>query len=142
MADAKNAKVFCVGFHKTGTSSMGVLLESFRYRVQGAYRVRDEGFVDRLANGELEELMAVVGSHDAFQDTFLTVFRKAEGFRREARFSTWLYRVTANHCLMRLRKRSRRPIVDEPYSEPPAPGRLADELLETAEALELLRRSD
>ena len=68
MADAKNAKVFCVGFHKTGTSSMAVLLESLRYRVQGAYRVRDEGFVDRLANGELDELMAVVGSHDAFKD--------------------------------------------------------------------------
>jgi RNA polymerase sigma-70 factor (ECF subfamily) len=32
-------------------------------------------------------------------------------------------------------------IVDEPYSDPPAPGRLADEGLETEEALHLLRRS-
>jgi hypothetical protein len=68
MAKRTKPKVFCVGFHKTGTSSMGVLLEKLGYRVQGAYRVRDEDFVAKLEAGDLEELMAVVGSHDAFQD--------------------------------------------------------------------------
>ncbi|WP_366918984.1 sigma factor [uncultured Gimesia sp.] len=30
---------------------------------------------------------------DATQETFLTVFRKADRFQAKAAFSTWLYRV-------------------------------------------------
>jgi len=46
---------------------------------------------------------------DATQDTFLTVFRKADRYREQAAFSTWLYRVTVNTCYDHLRKRKRHP---------------------------------
>jgi RNA polymerase sigma-70 factor, ECF subfamily len=46
---------------------------------------------------------------EALQDTFLQVYRKLSGFRGEARFSTWLYRVATNAALMQRRGRMRRP---------------------------------
>jgi RNA polymerase sigma-70 factor (ECF subfamily) len=45
---------------------------------------------------------------DATQDTFVTLFRKADRFKAEAAFSTWLYRVTVNVCYDHLRRQKRR----------------------------------
>ncbi|RPI25835.1 MAG: sigma-70 family RNA polymerase sigma factor [Acidobacteria bacterium] len=39
------------------------------------------------------------------QEIFLRAFRAIRNFRQDANFSTWLYRIAANHCLTRLRKR-------------------------------------
>lgn len=56
--------------------------------------------------------MRMMGSReaalDAAQETFLTVFRKADRYRAEAAFTTWLYRVATNTCLDLLRKAKRR----------------------------------
>jgi RNA polymerase sigma-70 factor (ECF subfamily) len=45
---------------------------------------------------------------DATQETFLTLFRKADRYSGESAVSTWLYRVTTNTCLDMLRKQKRR----------------------------------
>jgi RNA polymerase sigma-70 factor, ECF subfamily len=45
---------------------------------------------------------------DATQETFLTLFRKADRYSGEAAVSTWLYRVATNTCLDLLRKQKRR----------------------------------
>ena len=45
---------------------------------------------------------------DATQETFLTVFRKADRFQAKAAFSTWLYRVAVNTCYDQLRVKKRR----------------------------------
>lgn len=42
---------------------------------------------------------------ESTQDIFLRAFRAIRNFRQDANFSTWLYRIAANHCLTRLRKR-------------------------------------
>lgn len=39
------------------------------------------------------------------QDVFLRAYRGIHRFRGGARFSTWLYRIAANRCLSRLRRR-------------------------------------
>lgn len=42
-------------------------------------------------------------AEDSTQDVFLHVFRKIQGFRGDAAFSTWLHRVAVNTVLMRFR---------------------------------------
>ena len=38
-------------------------------------------------------------ARDVSQDAFLRVYRTAAGFRGDARFSTWFYRILVNLCL-------------------------------------------
>ena len=45
---------------------------------------------------------------DMAQETFLKAYRLLKGFRAEARFSTWLYRVTSSVCLTEISRRKRR----------------------------------
>jgi len=52
------------------------------------------------------------------QETRLSVWRKLDGFKGDAQFSSWLYRVTANAALMRLRAQRRHPEVSTEELEP------------------------
>jgi RNA polymerase sigma-70 factor (ECF subfamily) len=65
---------------------------------------------------------------DAVQDTFLTVFRKADQFRGDSRFSTWLYRVAVNTCYDHLRRLKRRPADPLPETHDPPDTSAADAL--------------
>jgi RNA polymerase sigma-70 factor (ECF subfamily) len=44
-------------------------------------------------------------AEDAVQEVYLKVFRTVAQWRGDSAFSTWLYRLTANHCLDILRRR-------------------------------------
>jgi RNA polymerase sigma-70 factor (ECF subfamily) len=46
-------------------------------------------------------------AEDVAQDAYLRVFRSLDGFRGEARFETWLYRIVTNAALNHLRRRGR-----------------------------------
>lgn len=46
-------------------------------------------------------------AREVVQDTLLTVWRKLDGFKGDSQFGSWLYRVTANTALMRLRSQRR-----------------------------------
>ena len=47
-------------------------------------------------------------AEEAAQDIFVKVYQSLAKFKGNSSFSTWLYRITANHCLDILRKRNRR----------------------------------
>ncbi|MEW5849493.1 MAG: sigma-70 family RNA polymerase sigma factor [Myxococcota bacterium] len=47
-------------------------------------------------------------AEDLSQDVFVTLFKSLAGFRGESRLSTWIYRVTRNHCLNRIKYLNRR----------------------------------
>jgi RNA polymerase sigma-70 factor (ECF subfamily) len=61
-------------------------------------------------------LRRLCGEHgladDLAQETFLLAFRNLSGFRQEARFSTWLYRIATNVFLGHARRRHEEPVAD------------------------------
>jgi RNA polymerase sigma-70 factor (ECF subfamily) len=51
---------------------------------------------------------------DALQDAALSAFKAAGSFRQDSAVGTWLYRITVNACLDRLRRAAARPTVHYP----------------------------
>ena len=47
-------------------------------------------------------------ANDVMQDTFLKVYESIGGFRKEAAFETWLYRIVVNQALNLVKRRDRR----------------------------------
>ena len=43
-------------------------------------------------------------AEEAWQDTFVNVFRKLKQFDGKSKFSTWLYSIVVNNCLMKHRR--------------------------------------
>ncbi len=60
----------------------------------------------------LRRARAILGdesaARDAMQDVFVQAIRSQGDFRNEASPVTWLYRITTNHCLNRIRDAARR----------------------------------
>jgi RNA polymerase sigma-70 factor (ECF subfamily) len=47
-------------------------------------------------------------AEETFQDTFINVFRKLDTFDGRSKFSSWLYTIVANNCLMKHRQKKSR----------------------------------
>ena len=75
---------------------------------------------------------------DAVQETFINVFRKADRFKAQAAFSTWLYRVAVNTCYDQIRKSKRKATLPLPDRVDPADPHSGDQL----EAVELRPQID
>jgi RNA polymerase sigma-70 factor (ECF subfamily) len=76
---------------------------------------------------------------DIQQETFVKAWRKLGGFRGEAAFSTWLYRITVNLCISHKRRRTH--TISEPFDESlhtPISGSVA--FMEKTETLMMLRK--
>jgi len=79
----------------------------------GRLKAKDEAALDLFMaeyGGKVYGLSLRLTSnhHDAeevCQDVFLAVFEKIGAFRGEAKLSSWVYRITANAALIKLRKR-------------------------------------
>ena len=80
------------------------------------YLAGDIGAFDELVRAHEDRVFSIClrmmsdrdSALDAVQETFLTVFRKADRYEAKAAFSTWLYRVAVNTCYDLLRKAKRR----------------------------------
>ncbi len=72
------------------------------------------GIIHRYMGRRIEE------ADDLAQEVFLKVYRSRHRYLPTARFTTWLYRITANLCLnyRRDRSRHRMPSLDQLQSEP------------------------
>lgn len=64
MTVGRTPKIFCIGFHKTGTTSLGEALEQLGYRVTGPNWINDSDVSEK----SLEKAMQLVPKFDAFQD--------------------------------------------------------------------------
>jgi RNA polymerase sigma-70 factor (ECF subfamily) len=53
-------------------------------------------------------------ARDVCQEAFLRAYRALPGFKGEAKFSSWLYRITVNLCRDWIRRQRRAPVVQMP----------------------------
>jgi RNA polymerase sigma-70 factor, ECF subfamily len=53
-------------------------------------------------------------ARDVAQETFLRAFRALKGFKGQAKFSSWLYRITLNLCRDWMRRERRTPVSQAP----------------------------
>ena len=60
------------------------------------------GYVCLGAGGEAD---------DVYQETFITAFKKIRDFKGNSSLGTWLYRIAANNCWMRFRKKKKENLV-------------------------------
>lgn len=68
-------KVFCIGFQKTGTSSLGIALDRLGYRVCGYWDFRDMAQNAGLTMGGLQSrAFQLADRYDAFKDTPWPIF--------------------------------------------------------------------
>ena len=93
----------------------------------------DEEFVTRSASGDTESFNQLVvrwerpiyalayrvlgreeDTRDVCQEAFLRAFRALKGFRGQAKFSSWLYRITLNLCHDWMRRERRAPLTQLP----------------------------
>src|SRR5512140_2056047 len=84
------------------------LLRRRRDRDERAFRELIEGHRDRVYNITYRMLGSRAEAEDVAQEVFITIFKTIETFRGDSKFSTWLYRVTVNHCKNRIKYLARR----------------------------------
>lgn len=95
--------------------------------------VSDEDLVARSIDGDVDSFNQLVrrwerpiyalayrtigreeDARDIAQDTFLRAFRALPGFKGQAKFSSWLYRIALNLCRDWMRRQRRTPLVAAP----------------------------
>lgn len=62
-------------------------------------------YQDRVYNQAYRMLGNREDAEEATQDIFLNIYKSLEGFRGESKISTWIYSITSNICISRLRKK-------------------------------------
>jgi RNA polymerase sigma-70 factor (ECF subfamily) len=91
------------------------LLERVRGGERDAYRVLVERYQKRVYNLAYSLLKNREDAADIAQDAFVKAYRSLEGFKGDASFYTWIYRITNNLCIDFLRKAG--PAAKVEYSE-------------------------
>lgn len=123
--------------------------------VVSATPVTDEELVARAQAGDQESFNQLVArwerpiyalayrtlgreedARDVVQEAFLRAFRGLKGFKGQAKFSSWLYRITLNLCRDWMRKARRAPMIQVPENEDGLD--MAEQMPSTAESVEEL----
>ncbi len=93
----------------------GFSIEELRSGDRQAFAAMVDEYSPKLYRLALRMLGDPHEAEDVLQESFLKAFNAIEQFEGRSKLSTWLYRITSNEALMRLRKK--RPTlvsVDEP----------------------------
>jgi RNA polymerase sigma-70 factor (ECF subfamily) len=85
------------------------LIAGLRERDEDAFTEMVREHKDKVFNLVFRMVGNRAEAEDVAQEVFIAVFKNIDQFRGDAKFSTWLYRVAANHCKNRIKYLSRRP---------------------------------
>src|SRR5262245_46829829 len=96
-------------------------------------------FVLRFLNSEEE-------ARDACQDAFVNAYRNLSKFKKESKFSSWLFKIAINRCNTLLRKRQRwrtffEPTGDMEYADVVLDERNAEQMVEREQIYGRIRKA-
>jgi RNA polymerase sigma-70 factor, ECF subfamily len=84
-----------------------------------------EGLVERHRDRVFSLALRMMNSTDdaaeVTQDAFISAYRNLPNFRGDSQFGSWVYRIAANHALMRLRHRKVVSAVESPLEDVEGP---------------------
>jgi RNA polymerase sigma-70 factor (ECF subfamily) len=146
-----------LGLELTGAAAPNAAGTAHRERapltVQGL-AITDEELVVRSVNGDMDSFNQLIrrwerpiyalayrtigredDARDVCQETFLRAYRALQGFKGQAKFSSWLYRIALNLCRDWMRKQRRTPVVALPEDVDVSELAAAQGPVETIEAL-------
>ena len=84
-----------------------LLIQRVKAGDQKAFEVIFSRYVNRVYRQAFKLVGNEADAEDVVQEVFLLVYRKAQSFLGKSEFSTWLYRLTANAALTKLRQRKK-----------------------------------
>jgi len=93
--------------------------------------MQERELVEKAKNGDLESLQILLEKYndqianiaryvcinspqdadDVHSQTMLSIFKNIKNFKSNSSFSTWFYRIAANHCWMKFRKKKQKKLV-------------------------------
>lgn len=77
-----------------------------------AFAALVDRYKDMVFTLSLKMLQNREEAEEAAQDTFIKTYKSLNRFKGDSKFSTWIYKITYNNCLDRLKKQKRnRPVV-------------------------------
>lgn len=94
------------------------LIERCKKKQPAAFEMLVKRYQDRVFNLCFRFLREREVAEEVAQDVFVSIYKHIEGFKGDAKFSTWLFRVVANHChnkskYLRRRKHKMQDSLDE-----------------------------
>jgi RNA polymerase sigma-70 factor (ECF subfamily) len=86
-----------------------LLVEQCKAGDRAAFRQLVEKYERTVFNTIASVMGASEEADDIAQEVFIKVYRSMHRFMGQSQFSVWLYRITVNQCLDRIKSRKRRP---------------------------------
>ncbi|MAX70064.1 MAG: RNA polymerase [Flavobacteriaceae bacterium] len=86
------------------TNDEQILIDAIKNGDTKAYATLVDRYKDLVFTLALRMLKHREEAEEVAQDTFVKVFRSLNRFKGDSKFSTWIYKVTYNTCLDRIKK--------------------------------------
>ena len=108
--------------HKTGKKTDEELIRAARGGNKAAFTALVKRYEETVYKFSFKLCRDREKAEETFQDTFVNVFRKLDSFDGKSKFSTWLYAIVTNNCLMKRRRRKLHELEDslEVLDHPPS----------------------
>jgi len=84
------------------------LIEQLQEGDESAFKFIVDNWKDMVYNTALSIVQQAEDAEDVTQEVFVQVYQSIRGFKRESKFSTWLYKITLSKAMDHERKKKRK----------------------------------
>ena len=84
------------------------LIEQLQEGDESAFKFIVDNWKDMVYNTALSIVQQAEDAEDVTQEVFVQAYQSIRGFKRESKFSTWLYKITLSKAMDHERKKKRK----------------------------------